>query len=531
MARTRRGAAVAAVAALGLTAVGCGGGSDDKGDGAAGRTLTVATGTEIAAINPEKDNSSSNIQLAFAMWAPLTRVDQKSGKLVNVVADSVTSKDAKTWTIRIKPGWTFTNGEKLTAKSFVDTWNYTAYGPHGYLNNGFFQKVQGYEDLNPAEGKPKATTLSGLKVVDDLTFTVTLKAPFSPYPTTLSYYGLAALSQEALKDPDQFSHRPIGYGPYKLDGAWKAGRPVRMVRNKDYAGDDAPDADRLVYRFFSNPETAYNEFLAGNLDYAALPSSKIDSYKTDAPGKWSQGKAAPNLSYLELPVNTAGFKDPKVRRALSLALDRESLAKLKPGAVPATSFTAPTLDGHRDHTCTACTFDVTQAKKLLREAGGFRGKLKIYYASDNPGDQVFAEALGNMWRQNLGLRISYVGKPGSDISALQAKHQLDGVRSSGWGHDYPSLEDYLSPVFASHGDFNSAGYRNPEVDRRLAKANAIADPAKATRAYQEIEDLIAEDMPTVPLFHTRTIYLHSADVHPLDSRYADINPVRSTIDD
>ncbi|MET7540700.1 ABC transporter substrate-binding protein [Streptomyces sp. NPDC005507] len=531
MVRTRRAAAVAAIAALALAATGCsGGGSDGKGSGAAGRTVTVATGAEIAAINPEKDNSSANIQLAFAMWAPLTRVDPKSGKLVNVVADSVTSKDAKTWTIKIKPGWKFTNGEKLTAKSFVDTWNYTAYGPHGYLSNGFFQRVQGYEDLNPAKGKPKSTTLSGLKVVDDLTFTVTLKAPFSPYPSTLSYYGLAALSAETLKDPDAYSHKPIGYGPYKLDGAWKAGQPVRLTRNKGYAGKDAPQADRLVYRFFSNPETAYNEFLAGNLDYATLPSSKIDAYKTDAPGKWSQGKSAPNLSYLELPVNTPGFKDPKVRRALSLALDRKALVKLKPGAFPATSFTASTLDGHRENTCTACTLDVGGAKKLLREAGGFSGRLKMYYASDNPGDQVFAEALGNMWRQNLGLKIQYVGKPGSDLSAMASKGALDGVRSSGWGHDYPSLEDYLTPIFASYGDFNSNGYRNPEVDSRLEQANKIADPAKATHAYQGIEDLIARDMPVVPLFHTRTIYLHATDVHPLDSRYADINPVRSTID-
>ncbi|MFD0514272.1 hypothetical protein ACFQ0Q_36135 [Streptomyces aureus] len=57
----------------------------------------------------------------------------------------------------------------------MDTWNYTAYAPHAFANNGAFQRVEGYEDLNPAKGKPKATTLSGLKVVDDLTFTVTLK--------------------------------------------------------------------------------------------------------------------------------------------------------------------------------------------------------------------------------------------------------------------------------------------------------------------------------------------------------------------
>ncbi|MYW66886.1 ABC transporter substrate-binding protein [Streptomyces sp. SID8379] len=533
MARTRRIATAATGTALAVVLAGCSGGSGSgSGGGESGaHSLTIATAAEVPLLNPSNDNGSTGIQIESALWAPLTRVDPKSGKLVNVVADSVTSKDAKTWTIRIKPGWTFTNGEKLTAKSFVDTWNYTAAGEHAFANNGAFQRVQGYEDLNPAKGKAKATTLSGLKVVDDLTFTVTLKAPFSPYPTTLSYLGVAALSEETLKDPDKYKHEPIGYGAYKLDGAWKAGQPVRVVRNKDYQGKDAPQADHITFRFFSNPETAYNEFLAGNVDYVTVPSSKIDSYKTDAPGKWNQAKAAANISYLNLPVTLKPYGDTRIRRALSLALDRASLAKLKPGNSPATSFTAPSVDGHRENTCTACAQDVAEAKKLLREAGGFSGKLRLFFASDNPGEQVYAEALGNMWRQNLGLKISYVGKPGAEIGPLANAGKLDGIRIMAWGHDYPSLEDYLTPLFASYGDVNTGRYKDAKVDSLLADANAEVDQAKATEEYQAIEDRIAEQMPVVPLSHQRDVYLHSDGIEPLNGRFASVDPVHSAFGD
>nr|WTB28493.1 ABC transporter substrate-binding protein [Streptomyces sp. NBC_00830] len=206
------------VTAVGMAAVlaACSGGAADPGGkgngGGAKKALTIATGTEVPLINPSNDNGSTGLQIASALWAPLTEIDPEDGQLRNVVADSITSKDAKTWTIKIKSGWTFTNGEKLTAKSFVDTWNYTAYAPHAFANNGVFQRVEGYEALNPAKGKPERDTLSGLKVVDDLTFQVKLKQAFSPYPTTLSYIGVAALPAEVLKDPEKYEHKPIGYG-------------------------------------------------------------------------------------------------------------------------------------------------------------------------------------------------------------------------------------------------------------------------------------------------------------------------------
>ncbi|MEB8340861.1 peptide ABC transporter substrate-binding protein [Streptomyces endophyticus] len=529
MRRSRHAAHAVTALAVVLAASACssGSGSDDGASGGK-KSVVVASKNEIPAINPAKDNSSTSIQLAWAMWAPLTDLDQKTGKLKYVVADSVTSKDARTWTIKLKPGWTFTNGEKLTAKAFVDTWNYTAYAPHGYKNNGFFSRIKGYDNLNPASGKPKKTTMSGLKVINDLTFRVTLDKAFSPYPTTLMYYGSVALAPEVLKDPDSYDHKPIGYGPYKLKSPWKAGQPVVMVRNKKYPLK-GPEADQLTYRFFSNPETAYNEFLAGNVDYTIVPDTKGDTYKKDAPGKGAVSKAAVNMTYLVPPVNSAPYKDPKVRRALSLALDRKALTKLRAGSFPATSFTAPSLPGYREHTCGACTLDIAKAKQLLKQAGGFPGTLKMYYNSDDPGQRVFAEALGNMWRQSLGIKVAYVGKPAIDLSALFSKGKVDGMYLGGWGHDYPSIEDWLTPIVGSHGDVNGARYSNPALDKLIDEGNALADPAAAIKKYQAAEDLEAEQMPMIPLYHKPDAYLHAPGVEPLDSPYAGLNPVWSTV--
>ena len=102
---------------------------------------------------------------------------------------------------------------------------------------------------------------------------------------------------------------------------------------------------------------------------------------------------------------------------------------------------------------------------MLQEAGGFSGPVNINYNTTSATGQIFAEAIGNMIRQNLGLEVKYTGKQGSEITELADTRKLDGLRFSGWGHDYPSIEDYLTPMFKSTGDANFAGYNNPALDK------------------------------------------------------------------
>lgn len=520
--------------ALALTA--CGSGSGDGEGSGGGKGVTIALSAEpIEWINPLNENGSPGIQVAQAMFAPLVSTDPTTGKLQNVLAESVTpDATSQTWTIKLKKGNTFQNGQPLTAKDYVDSWNLTAQGSNAWKNNGFFSKVEGYDALNPEtpEGQtPKPTSvkaMTGLKLVDEQTFTVKLKYPFSQFGLTLQYMGLAPLAEEVRKDPKAFERKQIGNGAYKLaTGEWKVGEDIKLVKWDGYKGPNAPDADSITFRFIPNEDTAYNEFLAGTVDFVSVPATKIQTFKTDAPDRWLLSESSGN-NYWAFPSWDSRFANPKLRHAFSMAIDREAFAKLVGIASPATGLIAPDINGARPGACKYCKLDVAGAKKLLAEAGGFNGPLSIYYNTTRPTGQIFAEALGNMIRQNLGIEVKYVGKQGSEITKLADDRKLDGMRLSRWGHDYPSIEDYLTPMFKSNGDANFAGYKNPALDNLLAEGDAEPDQDKAIKIYQQAEDLALEEMPLIPLWHGQNAYLHSERIEPRNSKFLGVQPLYST---
>ncbi|TDD59728.1 ABC transporter substrate-binding protein [Kribbella antibiotica] len=524
--------------ALGLSLVlaSCGGKSGgDSGSGDGAKSVTIAIAAEpLEYINPLNENGSPGIQVAMAMFAPLVTTDPNSGKLLNVMADSVTpDKTSQTWTIKLHPGNTFQNGQPLTAKDYVDSWNLTAQGSQAWKNNGFFSKIEGYEALNPEtpEGAtPKPTSvkaLSGLKQVDDLTFTVKLKVPFSQFGLTLQYLGLAPLPEEIRKDPDAYKRKPIGNGPFKLAADWNAGDDIKLAKWDGYKGPLVPEASAITYRFIPNADTAYNEFLAGNLDFVDVPSTKVKTFKDDAPDKWVTS-ASSGANYLTIPAWDERYKNPKIRHAISMAIDRKAFADLVGLSVPAKALVSPDMDGYRADACKYCDFDVTKAKQLLAEAGGFSGPVNINYSTTSASGQVNAEAIGNMLRQNLGVEVKYTGKTGSEITELADKRKLDGLRFSGWGHDYPSIEDYLTPMFKSNGDANFAHYANPALDAVLAKGDAEPDPEKAIKLYQQAEDIALADMPLIPTFTKSNASLHSDKIEPRVSKFVGVSALWAT---
>jgi oligopeptide transport system substrate-binding protein len=533
----RRLAGVVGVAlGLSLVLASCGGKSGgDSGSGGGAKSAVIAIAAEpLEYINPLNENGSPGIQVAMAMFAPLVTTDPNSGKLLNVMADSVTpDKTSQTWTIKLHPGNTFQNGQPLTAKDYVDSWNLTAQGSNAWKNNGFFSKVEGYEALNPetpdgATPKPTSVkTLSGLKQVDDLTFTVKLKVPFSQFGLTLQYLGLAPLPEEVRKNPDAYKRKPIGNGPFKLAADWNAGDDIKLAKWDGYKGPLVPEADAITYRFIPNADTAYNEFLAGNLDFVDVPSTKVKTFKDDAPDKWVTSVSS-GANYLTIPAWDQRYKNPKLRHAFSMAIDRKAFADLIGLSEPAKGLVAPDMDGYRADACKFCDFDPAKAKQLLAEAGGFSGPVNINYSTTSATGQINAEAIGNMLRQNLGLEVKYTGKAGSEITELADTRKLDGLRFSGWGHDYPSIEDYLTPMFKSNGDANFSGYNNPQLDAVLAKGDAEPNPEKAIKLYQQAEDIALEDMPLIPLFTKSNAYLHSDKIEPRVSKYVGVSALWAT---
>ena len=171
--------AIVVSAGLALTACTAGGDTDEE---ASSEPIRYAVETPDRLI---PGNQYGSYAIVEALFAPLVQLDG-DGELSYLAAESVESDDAVTWTITLRDGWTFHNGDPVTAQDYVDTWNYAAYAPNGWVNAAQLAGVVGYDELSPLEGEPTATELSGLEVIDDLTFTVELSSADRQFPLQLT---------------------------------------------------------------------------------------------------------------------------------------------------------------------------------------------------------------------------------------------------------------------------------------------------------------------------------------------------------
>src|SRR5215217_4784020 len=209
----RRSALVASTIVGAMLMTACGGSDDNGGDdsaAASGGEFSIYIGEPENPIVPGNTSESEGSQVVEALWTGLVQYSNEDGSVQYTgVADSIESDDATTWTVKLKDGWTFHDGTPVTANSFVDAWNYTALSTNAQGGSYFFANVEGYDELQGEADDagnvvtpPAAGEMSGLKVVDDKTFTVTLTAPFAQYPVTVGYNAFYPLPKAFFDDPE-----------------------------------------------------------------------------------------------------------------------------------------------------------------------------------------------------------------------------------------------------------------------------------------------------------------------------------------
>jgi len=469
-------------------------------------------------LEPEKlittfANELQGITVIHALYKGLVDYDPATGDPVNVVAQSITSPDSKVWTITIKPGWKFDNGEPVNADSFIRAWNYSAYGPNVQDNAHFFDKIVGFDDLQsedpdgdgPQEAPtPKAKQMSGLAKTGELTFTVTLKEPFAIFPRMLGYSAFDPNAKACTDDMKACNEKPIGDGPFKMDGAWQHNQQIKLVRSDTYAGPRAK-IGRLTFRIYDTITTAYTDMLAGELDVLnAVPASKFK----EAVGKFGDSMtrvASSDFSYLSVPYYVPALKDARVRQALSMAFDRQPIidALFDGSFVPAKSVISPAVGGSRPDACKFCDYNPDKAKQLLADAGGWPAGQKLeLWCNAGGGHEKWLQAVGDQIKKTLG--IDYEIK--CDLPFAQYLGQLlDPRKATGpfrmkWSMDYPATEDYLRPLFAEGAPGNFEDYVNPQVDELIHQGDLATTTADQLRSYQAAEDIILTDMPIIPLW-------------------------------
>ncbi|MCW2902155.1 MAG: ABC-type oligopeptide transport system periplasmic component-like protein [Streptosporangiaceae bacterium] len=497
----------AARCAAGLTAVAlavaaCGGGTGNRSsDG----TFKVGH-SEPDHLVPGNTTSSYSFEVLSDLFDNLVGLD-KTGATFNQAAESVTSKDQTTWTIKIRAGQKFHNGEPVTAASFADAWNHAAYGPNGFEANSYFEQIKGYGDLNPADSKatPKAGKLSGLKVVDDGTLQITLNAPFSQFPLLLTYPAFAPLPKAAFKDLKAFDDHPVGNGPYMMSGDWQHNQQIKLVTFPGYTGPRKPKNKGVTWKSYSSADTAYTDLRAGRIDVMqTIPAAKAPEAKRLLGDRFLVRQTG-TFDYLGFPLWDKRFASPGLRKAFSMAIDRKGIinAVFNGTYTPADSLLPSMIKGHRPGACgETCTYDPVKAKQLFDKAGGFKGSLQLYFSNAQPAYEQWMQIVANELKQNLGITdIQFRKIPVSDYLTLLTDKKETGPYRQNWEADYPSAQNYLEPQWGPANRMGWKGAPADEFNQLIAKGNTAASEAEGLKFYNQAEDVALRELPLMPLWN------------------------------
>ena len=529
--------------ALGLTACG-GSGGEKKADGkAAGgavatlpankTTLVINNGTEPESLDPGKTSGVPEDNIERQLLEGLVVVG-KDGKIAPGVATSWENKDFKVWTFKLRDNAKWSNGDPVTAQDFVYSWQRTTdpktASPYAtYLADAHVTNAQAIVD-----GKAKPDTL-GVKAVDPHTLEVTLTEPVPYFVDMLTHSSVLPVHKGTVEKGGEKWTQPgsfVGNGAYTLK-EWTVNSKIVLERNKNYWNDAATQINQVEILPIQEETTDVNRFKAGEIDVTAnaLPTDMFAQLKTDL---GAQVHVDPYLCtyYYEFNTKKAPFNDPKVRRALSLALDRDVITEkvMQQGQTPAYAFTPPATNdykaNHPEWEKWSKEQRIAEAKKLLNEAGYSDAKpldvTLLYNTSEN--HKKVAVAATALWKQSLGfVNVTLDNKEWKTILDNRKTGNYQFARA-GWCADYNEPSSFLN-ILKSGNSNNYGKYASADFDAVMAKT-LVAGTTNEQRAdlYQQAEVQADKDTPVIPIYHyvsPRLIkpYVEGFSKDPLDKFY------------
>ncbi|MFU0521486.1 peptide ABC transporter substrate-binding protein [Gardnerella swidsinskii] len=505
----------AAACSLAMLLGGCGSSAKNAQTNGGKVIITVSNSEPQNELVPGNINENAGARPAMLVNSTLVTFDEK-GNPVNEDAESITpNADATQYTVKVKKGKKFSDGTPITAESFVKAWSFVANAKNAQKCASFFQTIKGYADLQK-DGTKGDEQLSGLKVVDENTFTVDLEQPDSVFPIKVGYLAFAPLPESFYKDPKAYGEKPVSSGPY-LFKSWDHNKQIEVVKNPDYDGPRKTQNDGVTFKVYTDGNAAYRDVQAGNLDMTDnIPDTQTKTFQKDTTVK-AYNRPGSVIQQFTIPSSLPHFdvktEEGKLRRqAISMAIDRKVIINkiLNGTASPANEFTSPLtpgykadLKGHEN-----VEFNAKKAKELWAKAdkiSKYDGSLTFSYNADGNAKSVF-DAVVNSLKNNLGIKAETTPIPTfQEFRNACAKRQIKGAWRAGWMPDYPSAENYLTQEFASvaadGNGSNEGDYKNPKFDDLLKKA-ASAKPEEAIKLYQQANEILLEDLPSVPLFYS-----------------------------
>lgn len=434
------------------------------------------------------------------LFEGLTTTDPKDlSPRPGMAARWTVSRDGLVYTFHLRDA-TWTDGRKVTAHDFAYAWERVLNPKTGakyaqqlyYLRNG--------EDYN--KGKITDFSQVGVKALDDRTLQVTLRCPTAYFLDLTSFYTLYPVPRGAIEAHGRDWVKPgkiVSNGPFKL-ASWVPLRELVLEKNPAHWDAGTVKLHKVVFIPTDDLNTAYKQFLAGESDWIpSVPPAQIESAK-----QRPEYYVTPYLGtyYFRFNVTKPPTNDVRVRKALSMAVDRDSLTRFvtKAGEIPTSTF-VPLMRGYEG--VRGLPFDPAAAKKLLAEAGYPDGKgfpkTELLY-NTNELHRAVTQAIQQMWKEHLGIQIDLVNVEWKVY--LDRQKQLDyQISRAGWIGDYVDPNTFLD-MWITGGGNNQTGWSNKRYDELIARAGCgIVDPRERMKVLNDSERiLVTDEVPIMPLF-------------------------------
>ncbi|MDR3127785.1 MAG: ABC transporter substrate-binding protein [Bifidobacteriaceae bacterium] len=444
----------------------------------------------------------------------------KDGSIKNEIAESIVpDPDNKVYTIHLKNDWKFSDGEIINSDSFLKSWNYTALSTNRQSNQSFFDIIQGYDEVS--DENPQVKILSGLQKVDDYTFKIVLKEPSITFPLRLGYSAFfpvpnSKFDTEGILD-ESYGEKPISNGPYIVE-SWQHDQIISLRLNSNYKGSYIPKNQGVDYIIYSDgAQAAYSDVQSGNLDLLEqIPSTQIRTFKNDESVN-SFSEVSPLYRGIQIDKNLPHFawdEEGILRReAISLSINRQEIinkifadtANLPVAYVPNNELISGATDFVEGNQI--LEFNPQLAKNKWQEADKIKDfknpEFNIYYNADS-GEKAFFEAVSNSIKTSLNISSTAKSVPDKKtLLTMEQMHEVKGVYRNNWQPDYPSIENYLTPVFSTQAIDNGANYSafsNEGFDNLLFEAATASSIDSANKIYQTAESLLFKFLPSIPTY-------------------------------
>lgn len=480
--------------------------------------------SEPKTIDPALNNATDGSTVIYNIFEGLVRIGNDNKAEPGLAEKWDIQDNGKKYIFHLRDGLKWTDNTPITAKDFkygilrvLDPAVGSPYSYHAYcIKNG--------EAYNTKKAKAEDV---GVKVIDDKTLEIDLEYPVPYFLDILSWHLLLPLKEDMVtKNANGWANDPntiISNGPFKIT-EWKHNDYMLLEKNPNYWDAQNVKLEKLKLVMITNNNTALTAYKTGDLDLITdIPPVQLQSLLASG-----EAKSNPQLGpyFFCINVTKKPLDDARVRKALSLAIDREALVKTvtRGGQKPAVGFIPfgiPDGGSEKDFRSSGknyieATANIAEAKKLLAEAGFPDGKgfpeISFLYNTSDVHKSV-AEAIQAMWKKNLGINIKLTNQEWKVFITTRTQGDYEIAR-----HGY--FADFFDPgslfdLWTTGSPNNDAKYSNPKYDQLVTQAAKEQDTVKRSQLYHDAEDILMDEMPVIPLYYYTQNYMLKSNIKGL----------------